>query len=76
MKKKTNIPTTKQDTVNDPELGYKVSSHFDLAKNKTGNCQEKKFRRRSAPKDFPNNCVTLDTFFSDLEDYIHNREAL
>lgn len=73
MKKKY-IPPKDQDGVRDPALDYKAVSGTDLGWEKG---QDKKiFNKTPTPKDFPDNCVTLDTFFSDLEDYIRKNERI
>lgn len=38
--------------------------------------KDKVFNPTTPSHDFPEDCVTLDTFFSDLEDYIHQSEKI
>lgn len=75
MKKKY-IPPKDQDEVRDPTLEYKAISETELNWKKEDDKQEKIFNKTPMPQDFPDNCVTLDTFFSDLEDYIHKNERI
>lgn len=70
MKKKTHIPTKKVDEVSDPASDYKTIPRSKFSSKKEEAKRQKLFDRTSAPENFPDNCVTLDTFFSDLEDYI------
>ena len=62
MKKKN------QSTLNEPEIAYE---RIPISENRS-----KLFQKTAHPEDFPTNCVTLDTFFSDLEDYIHENERI
>ena len=76
MKKKLYISEKKQHKISDPEPDYKVSSGTKFSRKKRDDKQRKLFDKTLTPEDFPNNCVTLDTFFSDLEDYIHKNERI
>ena len=76
MKKKPYVSEKKQDTVSDPVPDYKVTSGTKLYRKKKDEKQRKLFARTLIPKDFPDNCVTMNTFFSDLEDYIHKNDKI
>ncbi|SFK75324.1 hypothetical protein SAMN05216357_105187 [Porphyromonadaceae bacterium KH3CP3RA] len=76
MKKKIYISGKRRNTVRDPEADYKVSSETKFSTKKRKDKQQKLFDKTLTPENFPNNCVTLDTFFSDLEDYIHRSLTL
>lgn len=68
MKKKCLDLKKDSSTVSEPEIAYEKIS---ISENRS-----KSFRKTACPEDFPTNCVTLDTFFSDLEDYIHENEQI
>jgi hypothetical protein len=75
MKKKEHINEQDQNKMEEPGLNYQVNSKFPS----TGKKFEKKgkiFEKKAPPKDFPDNCVTMDTFFSDLEDFIYQNEKV
>lgn len=75
MKKKEHINEQDQNKMEEPGLNYQVNSKFPS----TGEKFEKKgkiFEKKAPPKDFPDNCVTMDTFFSDLEDFIYQNEKV
>jgi hypothetical protein len=76
MKKRIYTPPKKQNEVSDPLPDYKTIPETKFSRKKENNLSLKKFHKTVTPKDFPSNCVTLDTFFSDLEDYIHKNETV
>ena len=59
MNKQSSAPSKNKKQVNEPANAYKVTS------------KEKVFNPTTPSHDFPEDCVTLDTFLSDLEDYIY-----
>ena len=61
MKNKSSNPPKGKKQINEPVSAYKVTP------------KEKVFTPTAPSHDFPEDCVTLDTFFSDLEDYIHEK---
>ncbi|MFA7494181.1 MAG: hypothetical protein WCZ43_11805 [Proteiniphilum sp.] len=76
MKKKVYIPPKDQDEVRDSISDYKIIPETELSRKKGGNKQRRIFYKTPTPQDFPDNCVTLDTFFSDLEDYIRKNDRI
>lgn len=76
MKKKSPIPPEDKKQISEPVSAYKVSPKDKINKELKKDSKEKMFNRTNTPQDFPEDCVTLDTFFSDLEDYIHQNEKI
>jgi|LSQX01.1.fsa_nt_gb hypothetical protein len=77
MTDKNNIDQpVKPNEVNEPELNYDVSPTIEIRRREEKVTYRKQFHRTSVTENFPEDCVTLDTFFSDLEDLIHENEAL
>lgn len=76
MKKKFRIWNKEQHSVNEPTPDYSISSKTESAVGKVYDSHRKLFEKTLSPEDFPKNCVTLDTFFSDLEDFIHKHEKI
>lgn len=75
MKKKSRI-WNKEHSVNEPAPDYCTGSKTESTTEKVYDSNHKLFEKTLSPEDFPKNCVTLDTFFSDLEDFIHKDEEI
>ena len=76
MKKKSSIPPNDKKQVNDPASAYDATPKDKINQELKSDSKEKMFNRTIPPQDFPEDCVTLDTFFSDLEDYIRQNEKI
>ncbi|MDI9605747.1 MAG: hypothetical protein QM305_10595 [Bacteroidota bacterium] len=71
MAEKNNIDQpVKPNEVNEPELNYDVSPTIEIRRREGKVTHRKQFHRTPITDNFPEGCVTLDTFFSDLEDLI------
>lgn len=76
MKKKSSISPKGKKQVNEPASAYKITPEDAISQQPKRDGKDKVFNKIDPPQDFPEDCVTLDTFFSDLEDYIHQNEKI
>ena len=76
MNKKSPISPNNKKQINKSISAYEVTPKDKINQELKSDSKEKMFNKTTPPQDFPKDCVTLDTFFSDLEDYIHQNEKI